>query len=468
MLGAALADWRVAAGLTQTELARRVHYDRTTIAHTEAGRQQPGIDFWRECDEALGAAGALIGRYGQWQQAKRDRAEAAAALTRVERRSRLSKASAIEPSVLVQPWGPTRRLPDGQPPDLDVGFGALTAAEIDDMERRELLRLLSIAGALQAVSQLDGHLLGGADHAQPGRLAPETLDEYAVLNRHLWRVFVLSRSKAAVLPLVREQFDVLIGRLQHSTGHLQDRGRLYALTADLLQLAGEIFFDRNLYTDAAQCYTLAAAASREAGDPDLWACSLVRQAFLSIYERDFAKAAPMLELAGALARDGDSTLSTRYWVSAVQAQTYARLGDVDSCQQALDAAEGVRRLSGPVHNGGWLRFDGSRLPEERGACYVELRRPALAEQALIDALRGVATDRRRGSVLADLAALSAQRRDVDQLVGYASAALDLVRRTGSGVVGRKLLGLQTQLVALLGEDRVRALDTEITVLTSGN
>jgi transcriptional regulator with XRE-family HTH domain/tetratricopeptide (TPR) repeat protein len=365
------------------------------------------------------------------------------------------------------PVRPTRGLSQAQRADPDSGIGAPTAAEIDDMDRRELLRLVSIAGALQVVSPIDTHLLGGTGSSRPAGLDAETLDGYGSLNTHLWRVFVLSRSKAAAFPLVREQLDVLVGHLQRTASQLRTRQRLYALTADLLQLAGEIFFDRNLYTDAAHCYALAGTASREAGDADLWACALVRQAFINIYEREFAKAAPMLDAAAGLARNGDSALSTRYWVSAVQAQTYAGLGDFDSCERALGAAEGVHTLSGAVHNGGWLRFDGSRLPEERGTCYLELHRPALAEQALTHALRGGLTARRRGSVLADLAVLSAQRRDLDQLVAYAAAAIDLVRRTGSGVVGRKLLTLQAQLTPLLGDDQVRVLDEEIAVLASG-
>ncbi|MFY9806727.1 MAG: hypothetical protein WAK86_05610, partial [Pseudonocardiaceae bacterium] len=125
-----------------------------------------------------------------------------------------------------------------------------------------------------------------------------------------------------------------------------------------------------------------------------------------------------------LAQRGDNALSTRYWVSAVQAQAFAGLGDLDACQRALKQAEQVHQLEGQIHNGGWLRFDGSRLPEERGTCYVALQRPDLAEEALSDALSLNLSTRRHGSVVTDLAMLGAQRRDVDQLVTYANAALD--------------------------------------------
>jgi hypothetical protein len=99
------------------------------------------------------------------------------------------------------------------------------------------------------------------------------------------------------------------------------------------------FSDNSQYTDAAHCYTLAATASKEAGAFDLWACAMIRHAFISVYERQFNKAAPMLELAVGLAHRGDGTLSTLHWGSAVQARALAGLGELDSCRRALDLAQ---------------------------------------------------------------------------------------------------------------------------------
>jgi len=172
-----------------------------------------------------------------------------------------------------------------------------------------------------------------------------------------------------------------------------------------------------------------------------------------------------LNLPPGLARRGNQALSTRYWVRTVQAQAFAGLGDLDACQQALDEADDVHQLSGKIHTDGWLRFDGFRLPEERGTCYVTLQRPDLAEQALSNALGLDLSARRRGSVLTDLATLGLQRRDVDQLVNHANAAAEIARQTGSGVIGRKLQSLQAQLSPLLTDHRVRQLDQEITTLT---
>ncbi|MFF4799963.1 hypothetical protein ACFY1U_16365 [Streptomyces sp. NPDC001351] len=54
-------------------------------------------------------------------------------------------------------------------------------------------------------------------------------------------------------------------------------------------------------------------------------------------------------------------------------------GNLSACERALHEAENVTDLNGPFHNGGWLRFDGSRLAEERGARYLRLGRLDLAD-----------------------------------------------------------------------------------------
>ncbi|MFD6593375.1 hypothetical protein ACFWFH_07775 [Streptomyces coelicoflavus] len=121
-------------------------------------------------------------------------------------------------------------------------------------------------------------------------------------------------------------------------------------------------------------YTLAASASQEAKSYDLWACALVRHAYIDLYERRCADAVGTLSAAEKVARRGDGSLSTRSWVAAVQAEAYAGLGDLAACERALDKAEKVTGLSGAAHNGGRPRFDGSRLAAERGARYLQLGR----------------------------------------------------------------------------------------------
>lgn len=132
---------------------------------------------------------------------------------------------------------------------------------------------------------------------------------------------------------------------------------------------------------------------------------------------------------------------------------------------AAPCAWQVWELPDDASNGGWLRFDGPRLAEERGACYVQLRRPDLAENALGEALRHDLSTRRRASVLTDLAMVGLQRGDVDQLTSHTEAALEIATRTGSGFIGRRLQELQGHLKPLFGHSQVRQLDQQIIAVT---
>jgi transcriptional regulator with XRE-family HTH domain len=330
---------------------------------------------------------------------------------------------------------------------------------IDEVNRRELLRALSVAGVLVSLSPDDRT----DDRAR--RVDDADLDDFERLNSHLWQVYSLARSKRAVYPLVREQLELLTNTLKRPQTEASHK-RLCVLTGDLFQLAGEVFFDANRYTDSAHCYTLAASASRQADAYDLWACALIRHSFISLYEHDFNGAAPMLDAAGRLAQRGDGELSTRHWVAAVQAEVHAGRGDLNACNQALDTAEAVHDLRGPVHNGGWLRFDGSRLAEQRGACYTRLGRFDLAETALTDALTLRLSSRRRGSVLTDLALLGVERGDIDEALKYGDAAFELAKHTGSGWIGRKLRDVQTRLIPLTNDSRIAELNERIAALNS--
>ncbi|MEV0051125.1 helix-turn-helix transcriptional regulator [Saccharopolyspora shandongensis] len=443
-LGAALRGYREASPLDQTAIGRITAYSRTSISHIEAGRQFPGRGFWETADRALEASGELLTQF--------DRVVAD------EKQIRIAELQGVpvrrNPPATRQPRFP------GTPHDDDW--------QRDDVNRRELLRLVAATGSLLAIPAFDvDRVQHGAEH--PRRLDPATVDAYEQLNAELWTKFAESRSKRDVLPAAQQQLAAINASLNEPQG-ADMRRRLCTLAGDLFQLCGEIFFDSDSYEDAARCYAEAAHVSKEAREFDLWACAMTRHAFISIYERQYKHASPLLDGAAQLAVRGNPSRTTRYWVAAVQAQTYAGLGNLPACQRALDKAEQVANLGSTAPATGWLRFEGSRLDEERGACYVTLRRPDLAEPALSKALGQATSARRRGSVLVDLATVGAQRGDVDQLLMNGAAALDSARQTASGYVGRKLGDLREHLVPYLGDRHVRYLDSQIkdVVTTSGS
>jgi transcriptional regulator with XRE-family HTH domain len=94
---------------------------------------------------------------------------------------------------------------------------AQPARQVDAMNRRELLRLISMTGALLAVPGLDEQVdLGRLEHAAAtGRMDLTAAAEHERLNVQLWQVFSRSQSKQAALPVVRKQLGVLKAALQH-------------------------------------------------------------------------------------------------------------------------------------------------------------------------------------------------------------------------------------------------------------
>ncbi|QFY07949.1 helix-turn-helix domain-containing protein [Nonomuraea phyllanthi] len=424
-----LADRRKALGYSQEFFADRLGIDRTTAGRWELGKTEP-CPYIRPkiCDLLKVTPGELDD------------------LLVLREESEETTPTISTPVVVGQ------IVTKGQP-----------AGEGDDMYRRELLRLLSVAGTLMVLSSPANadvqDWAGQSDEA-------DDIEQHVLLSTHLWQVFALSKSKRLVYPLVHDQLKLLVKHMNqvHSA---RARHQLCIVACDLFQLAGEICFDSNRYTDAAYCYTMAVNAGREARCYDRWACALTRQAFVNLYDHEYPYATAVLSVAARIAKQGDSQLLTRHWVAAVQAEAYAGECDRTACERALGLADDVLDLPGFVSPGGWLRFDGSRMADQRGTCYLTLGRTDLAEASLLAALSQATSLRRRGSLLTDLAAIGLQRRDLDRFLHYAGDAVDLAEQTQSaGYVGRKLHGVQKQLQPLLSDSRVAQLNDRITSLSA--
>lgn len=330
------------------------------------------------------------------------------------------------------------------------------------MYRRELMGLLTTGAVAIALPAA----LRSAKPRQTRYEVPFDLAEPEQLSASLWQVFRLADTKSQVLPLVRDHLAGLTGQLRLA-GSPRMREQLCGLACDQYQLAGEICFDGNRYTDAVNCYALAAYAGREARDYDRWACALARQAYISLYDGRAAEASGILESAGAVARRGDHQLATRQWIASVQAQASAGYGDLDSCERSLDFAQTVQDLAAGASPGGWLRFDGSRLAEEQGTCYLALGRADKAHTPLTRALQQTVSLRRRGSLLTDLAAAGLHRHDIDQVLLYGQQAIAIAMQTrSSGYVGRKLLTLDQYLQPFRTSQQIAQLSEQIHTLTA--
>jgi transcriptional regulator with XRE-family HTH domain len=418
-----LAERRRALGFSQEALAHQLGVDRTTVGRWERGETEPAPYIQPRLGKLLGITHDALPALLDAEPAGRDL-----------------------PGIL-SPRGSSR-----------TGNGE----EHDDMHRRELLELLTMGAVTIALPAA----LRPAEPGQARYEVPSGLAEPEQLSASLWQVFRLADTKSQVLPLVRDHLAGLAGQLRLA-GSPRMREQLCALACDQYQLAGEICFDANRYTDAANCYTLAAYAGREARDHDRWACALARQAYISLYDSRPAEASAILESAALVARHGDHQLATRQWIASVQAQASAGHGDLDSCERFLDLAQTVQDLPASASPGGWLRFDGSRLAEEQGTCYLTLGHPGKAHAPLTQALQQAVSLRRRGSLLTDLAAAGLHRRDIGQVLQYGHQAIAIAMQTrSSGYVGRKLLTLDQHLQPFRTSQQIAQLSEQIHTLTA--
>ncbi|MEV0359543.1 hypothetical protein AB0H71_26160 [Nocardia sp. NPDC050697] len=339
---------------------------------------------------------------------------------------------------------------------LPTSPGGTTPTEVTDMDRRELLRLSSIATTTLAMPT-------SVDRATAsGHVDIATVDECAVRNRALWQLYGESETKASVFGAVRSQLGLLIEGLRGSrTATFRDRQ--HELIADVLQLAGEILMDGTHLSEAAHCYALSGTFAARARAYDLWACALTRHAYIGIMDSRFSEALPLVDRAASIAVRGDRTLPTTHWVASVRAQVLAGLGDAHACEQAFDTARGVLDLRA-TPTLGWLRFSGERIEEEHAGCLIQLDRPERAEHLLRPLLDRPLSPRRRAGVLIDLAAAGALRDDPVQTAWFGGAAVDIARRTRSGYIGRRLDRLGERLSELRGDRHVDYLQQQITTL----
>lgn len=359
--------------------------------------------------------------------------------------SRIETGPPVQDLARLTDWARTLRIPASRlwfaPPAADNAH----EGEDDEVYRRDILRLAGVAAAVAKVPSTAPHS-GGA-----------TATALTETTAGLWRQFTSAPTKQALLPQVRDHMRITAGVLTDRTGPTR---ALLSTYAETLQLAGEIFFDARRYDDAAHAYALATSATE---DPDRRACAMIRHGYVCLYTGRTGDALAILDAARRVAADGDPGLPTRHWAASVQSQAYAAAGDAHGCERAREtAAEVVHLPAGPGL--GWLRFDGTRLDEERGACQTRLRQYADATTTLTAVLDRRLSARRRGAVLADLIAAGAGRRDPDQVLTYAPEALTLAGE--SGAVASRLAAVRPALGHLRCDRRVARVAADISALTA--
>jgi transcriptional regulator with XRE-family HTH domain len=323
---------RLAAGLSLSELARRVHYSKGYLSKVETGAKPAGVDLARRCDAALGADGKL------------------AAL--------LTQPGTPEPDSRDEAW-------TGEVWTMNLDSGG--ASWFNPVRRREALvsgaALLTLGFSerrASAAAQQENTFASFQSIFEQHRKIGRTMSPALVLPALIAQTHTLRELARVAESPARERFLRLASRYAEYTGWMtQEAGNDQAA----------MWWTRN-----------AVDMANAAGDLDLAAHSFVRHALISLYRED---AYETVQLAQRAQADTKASTRTRAMAALREAQGHALAGDDKVCRQTLDRAEQqlatVEAADGMVLG---TQAGAAMGPIVTGWCLYDLGRPAEAAQVL--------------------------------------------------------------------------------------
>lgn len=357
MLGRRLAVLRGEAGLTQNEIAVALHYDRTSVAHIETGRQGAPRVFWERVDRLLGANGALVAGYDELAHAKVERPRDTAAVGTL----------------------------------IDTILGILGPAAYE------------WNGPVGDARQAALHWLVSSDlrptNATSGsrRVGQEDLDRLAT-NRVQLKALDNRIGGAAALPLLtsylrRDVVPLLHGRYTDATGR-----RLMAVTAQLVLDAGWAAYDVNAQPFARRCMLAALRLAETAGDRLFGGRALAALAHQALH---LGRRREAFDLASAAAL-GTSSVAGPHAVAMFEAMVAcaaALLDELARCESALSRADAaLDRADREPDPPSWLDFDRGGLAGHAARAYRDLRRTGRARRFAEEAIESCRADHARTKV----------------------------------------------------------------------
>jgi transcriptional regulator with XRE-family HTH domain len=341
------------------------------------------------------------------------------------------------------------------------------------LERRDFLRMMAAGGV--AVVPVGAAMAGPgtADDAPWDRLSaalrqrsPVTPELAEQLAQHTAGLFGLEERVPARTLMSRVTGHLAtLSQLLESTTRSPMRRALASTAGETAALAGWLAFDMNDNAAALAYYRVAIEAAREADDPALWACVLG-------YESYQPGGAGRPDQACALLAEAQRRLGTspnpltRAWLAAREAEEQAGRGDGRAAMAALDRAQESFDRAAPTDRV-WTGFlDRGRLDGLRVGTLIRLRRPTAAYAAASDALRaaGPAATKKRSLLLADIAEVHLQRRDIDAACRFAADALAIVAQTDFSVGLGRVRRVRDRLAPWQASQPVRDLDEQLRAL----
>ncbi|MBA3824220.1 MAG: helix-turn-helix transcriptional regulator [Ktedonobacterales bacterium] len=269
--------------------------------------------------------------------------------------------------------------------------------------------------------------------AKPSQGDMEMIDGLESVTRTYWEL----RSTVGYQDLFHAyagHMETILSLLKGShTSHMH--ARLCGLASDVGQRIGAIMFDKNQFGTAMHYYQVAKEAALEGENFLLAAVCLGKMSSLPIYSNKALEALPLLR-EGKMHAQKQGARTTKAWLAAVQAEAYAKLGNVSACMRELEEAEVELSKDGPDMLYYETHFDEGRLYGYKGACLLLLNKPSDAIVALDKGISILPSKfaRQHAIMYADKAIASSLTGELELSCGFAIEALKLSQRTKSDLV----------------------------------
>lgn len=345
-LGAQLTTFRQAAELTQGQLGKAAHCDRTTVNHIEKGRSRGDERFWEAADKAVHADGALLAGFYEIAASRQehDQQQQAAHLVDVRAkadvwRSGRPAAENIEAFILAP----------------DAASGLTFSLDPDEADR-----LVYVAG-------------------NPRQIDRAALKSLAVILHESRRLEDMIGA-AQLLPAARAQLTLFEHLVIEARSPL--RRRVVLLGSQYAQFAAWLHSSANQPGRARAYYDRAAEWGLEADDPNMVATVLSMKGHLAYRLNQLG---PMLGLSEAAGRYKRASAGVRSLAAQQAARSHALLCNGDACDRNLDLATILadRAVAHPDREPPWIYFfSPDYLVMQRGRAYRYLGRHQQAEELL--------------------------------------------------------------------------------------
>ena len=339
-LGAELAAYRHAAGLTQAGFARLIEYSRSTVANVETGRQHVPRNFWERADRVLRTGGVLATAHDEIQAAARRQLRAAA-----------------------HSAGTARRAPTGQQPTATTCPAASSAATAP------------------------AHLATAAERPPPGQLrrdgsrpcTPGDLTRLRSMRQHL-KAIDNAHGGGAVLPMAEGYLRrELIPMLNERNGEPASQ-QLIEVAAQFHHDVGWMAYDAGQQQQATRYFTVGLRLAHAARNRLLGARILAAMSHQAIDLGQLQQAVDFARAARNVTRQV-ATPRTVAMLAAMEACAHAAAGDGRQSQQALDAAaDALTLIPDGQPEPDWLDFDEGGYWGHAARAYRDLGQPRQAEE----------------------------------------------------------------------------------------